>query len=636
MIRNINQSFLSISLCFLGLSLALLISFEIYLKGVSFEIMNSWVKSESIEMARGNFLTAVSKNQRILFSSQFISGVSLIDNRPGSSNMNILTSYGKLTKIKAKSLSKNPNTIEVSRLGLLHYISFFRSPYNRDFNIIFEINPPVVKNIFFITVLVLATLLITCFLFIKKYKDKENTKRLMIIKESMNSLINDDNLGSLILKEVPELKEIWEGIVSKFRQMQKSENENLIKIKLGELSAQLAHDIRSPLTALEMVVKDIKQLPEEDRIILRGSVQRIQDLANNLLTAERNKDVEGDQIKKISSVLIPSLVERMISEKRAQLKEGSSIKIKSDFQDSSYGLFSKVNPIELKRVISNLVNNSIDAIKNAGIINIYLTEEENEILISVEDNGKGIPKKLVNKIFEKGKSFEKKSGNGLGLSHAKESIESWKGLIKIDSQLGRGTKVNIQLPKIRPPKWFVPSIDLGQKTKIMVLDDDPNIHRVWEGRFSRYELKLGHCHTPEEMLQWVNANGDENVLYLCDYELIGHKKTGLDLIEDLGLREKAILITSHFENKKIRQRCERLNVRLIPKSMAPIVPIKITNSEKLNIKQSQDLYDVVHVDDDKYLRLAWKKKAVANNIKLLSLSSTLIFLVFQDNAESLA
>ena len=60
-----------------------------------------------------------------------------------------------------------------------------------------------------------------------------------------------------------------------------------------------------------------------------------------------------------------------------------------------------------------------------------------------------------------------------------------------------------------------------------------------------------------------------------DYEIYGSKESGLDLIEELGLGAQAVLVTSRFDEAGIRGRCDRLGVKLIPKSMSGFVPIEV-------------------------------------------------------------
>ena len=67
---------------------------------------------------------------------------------------------------------------------------------------------------------------------------------------------------------------------------------------------------------------------------------------------------------------------------------------------------------------------------------------------------------------------------------------------------------------------------------------------------------------------------------LIDYELLGFVETGLDLIEKLNLRDQAILVTSRYEESKIREKAKDMGIKIIPKSFAPYIPITIENGEK--------------------------------------------------------
>ncbi|MBU0504645.1 hypothetical protein KJ708_01535, partial [bacterium] len=65
-------------------------------------------------------------------------------------------------------------------------------------------------------------------------------------------------------------------------------------------------------------------------------------------------------------------------------------------------------------------------------------------------------------------------------------------------------------------------------------------------------------------------------LFLFDYELLGNEKTGLQIIDELNIKENAILVTSHYEEEHIRNECKRLGVKLLPKNLAGFVPISVS------------------------------------------------------------
>ena len=61
-----------------------------------------------------------------------------------------------------------------------------------------------------------------------------------------------------------------------------------------------------------------------------------------------------------------------------------------------------------------------------------------------------------------------------------------------------------------------------------------------------------------------------------DYELLKQDKTGLDLIAELGISDRSVLVTSRYEEKTVLERCLKLGVRIVPKSLAPIVPYELS------------------------------------------------------------
>tara|TARA_B110000027_G_C16093617_1_gene289673 strand:- start:444 stop:1595 length:1152 start_codon:yes stop_codon:yes gene_type:complete len=112
-------------------------------------------------------------------------------------------------------------------------------------------------------------------------------------------------------------------------------------------------------------------------------------------------------------------------------------------------LLSALNPELFSWAIENLVKNAIDAMKGEGHIEITIGASDAFVLIDVRDTGKGLSKKLFNRIFETGFT-SKKRGWGLGLSLTKRIIEEYhKGKIKVlDSEIGTGTTIRMRLNRL--------------------------------------------------------------------------------------------------------------------------------------------------------------------------------------------
>jgi len=385
-------------------------------------------------------------------------------------------------------------------------------------------------------------------------------------------------------------------------------------------AAQVAHDIRSPLAALDMIVSDAHELPEEKRSIIRNAARRIHDIADNLLFKSKNSDDDNNQLE---NHMLTGLIAPLLAEKRTQYRKHIGLDIEADFTQHHYGVFVKVNAVEFRRVLSNLINNSVEAMIEAGNVQIVPIITKDYAEIQVVDNGPGISQEILPKLMKKGATFGKKSGSGLGLFHAKQSIESWGGRLELKSQKTTGTRVIITLPRSPAPRWFLDHIELTPAMNIVILDDDSSIHQVWDAKFSslklhEHQINILHFSNPNEIINWHQKRDQSSqYMYLFDYEILGQNLSGLDLIEKLNLQNSAILVTSHYENKKIRERCATINVPLLPKNLAIHVPISIKTSPTV---------DAILIDDDDLIRLVWKSKAKEKNIQLQCFSSSNEFL----------
>jgi len=395
-----------------------------------------------------------------------------------------------------------------------------------------------------------------------------------------------------------------------------------------DIASQVSHDIRSPLASLQILLTSLDHFPEEKRIMIRNAVNRINDISNHLL--ERSKVAKASIDKqpspycdKFELTLLSSLIDNLISEKRAQLQNIPHVVIEGDF-NQGYGLFSLISPFEFKRVLSNLINNAAEALPasgSGGLIKISLEHSKAHIILKVQDNGKGIPDQILNKLGEKGVTFGKEghptSGSGLGFYHAKKTIEAAEGNIIVHSKEYVGTTIEIRLPKVDTPEWFMDKLFLYDDLHIIVLDDDLSIHGVWKNRLEGLHYldriaKMSCFTSGDDFKAFVQSSNISNSLFLIDYELLNQDKNGLDLIEDLALGSRAILVTSRFEEPLIRQRANRLAVKIIPKSMAGFIPI--------HFEQSGQKLDWILIDDDPLIRTTWEIHAKNKNQKCKTFS----------------
>jgi signal transduction histidine kinase len=412
-----------------------------------------------------------------------------------------------------------------------------------------------------------------------------------------SNTINNEWKNIYKLEEVNTLAGVFKKAFEDLKSLQAKEVHYALKDQISELAQQVSHDIRSPLAALEMVIPSVSELPEEKRLIIRNSINRIRDIANSLLSKKPGNHLQDNQTimqietaeQKIKKLYLLPLIEEIITEKRLQYRENLGLTLEFLYSADTYAMFVCVDPTELKRILSNLINNAYESlIDNKGIVHISIsTYELNHVAINIVDNGAGIPDHLIEKIGIRGETFGKVNGTGLGIYHAIESLKAWGGKIHFKSSCApkenHGTTVTITLPRADSPSWFVPQIKVQHSQHVVIFDDDQTIHQIWKDRFdpickTNSSVNLHHISTVNAFRNFFRnhfTDQDESI-YLMDYEIVGTNETGLDLIEQCGIQQQAILVTSRYEDALIQERCQKLSVKLIPKMMSAFIPIHQT------------------------------------------------------------
>jgi signal transduction histidine kinase len=384
---------------------------------------------------------------------------------------------------------------------------------------------------------------------------------------------------------------------------------------VARVATQVAHDIRSPLAALNVALGDLAKPSEETRTLVRSAIFRIQDIANHLLYRNRNADSEEcEHLASKGPILLSSFCEVLISEKRTQHRGRLGVSIEVGDASTSYGVFVEQPVGLLKRVLSNLIDNAVEALADSGAVKLSVKSERDDAVISISDDGSGMSPELLERLGKAAVTSGKDAGNGIGFLWCHQRVASWGGRVDVESTVGSGTTVRIRLPKAAPPLWFLARIDLAGIATVVILDDDVSIHRIWTDRLAPFgRLKVIHLSTAAGLRQ-SSALGAQDTLFLMDYELLGSTTTGLDLIEELGLADRAVLVTSRFEEDALVHRCLTRGVSLLPKPVAAYVPLVEAGST------SRGTVDAVLVDDDPMVRRMWQNAAARAEKVLVALS----------------
>ncbi len=428
-----------------------------------------------------------------------------------------------------------------------------------------------------------------------KKKIKNNTQFLLdfISKETHEN-------NSQILISIEEYKTIAKRFVDERNKISLLQAEKSYYEARKNIAEQVAHDIRSPLAAISTAIADISAIPENRRVMIKNAAKRINEIANNLLLSSKATSMSEQKScsnESLASEVMLITLENIIAEKQYEYLNKKTIQLTID--DNAYHCFAAIHLTSFKRVLSNLINNSIEASSEEDVVNVNLHYLNDKIHITITDNGCGISPDILPKIMEQGFSFGKKSGAGFGLYHAKQQINRFNGKLLIESEVNVGTQVTIVLPQCNPPSWFCDTLAIKDDACIVILDDDPSIHDTWENKFYSWPtVKRVHFSKAADLTP-QKVKDLKPDLYLIDYELLSDVYNGLDVIESLGINDHSCLVTSCFEESNVRGRSENLNVKIIPKSYVPYLSIYVTN-----------LIDhVVLIDDDDTIRMSWELAA---------------------------
>lgn len=379
--------------------------------------------------------------------------------------------------------------------------------------------------------------------------------------------------------------------------------------KFTKIANQVAHDIRSPLASLLMIVKSCTQIPEDDRIALREAAVSIGDIANHLLHQYQKKDTaDAIDSEERQPILVSAVLLEALSAKKYQY-EKLPVKFHCHFKIHSHFAFIKTGSSAFKRTLSNLINNAVDAFENKpGNVDLQLEANNEWVKVIIQDTGKGMSTELIDKIMHKTAVTEgKKSGHGIGLTQVWETLERNQGEMHITSKLGKGTTITLTFSRVKAPHWIAEEIALGSNDTVIILDDDTSIHGAWRARFEdifdeNVQIQRKHFQEGKEALEFILSlppDEKERVFLLSDYELLKQELNGLHVIAQSGIN-RSILVTSHYADPLVQTQAAKIGTKILPKQLASEIAIKISETDKNNKKEARiEKVDAVIVDDDK-------------------------------------
>lgn len=288
------------------------------------------------------------------------------------------------------------------------------------------------------------------------------------LKEDFNEFNHfERNIGELneLLDELEKLrsgsvlnKEIFQIINELYsiaqRTLHELETAKIFKVNRNEFMGNVAHELRTPIFAIQLSLETLLDGAINDEKVnvdfltrAFNQTKRLKELVDDLISI--SKFETGVKMSK-RYFGITSVIEKTMDELKT-LADNKNINLEFDPSNAN-GVTVFGDEERLQQVLVNLIDNAIKYTAEKGIIKVSLDVKEKDVTVSIEDNGIGIPKKDLPRIFERFYRVDKTrsrdiGGSGLGLSIVKHILEAHSSHIKVESEEYKGTKFEFNLKR---------------------------------------------------------------------------------------------------------------------------------------------------------------------------------------------
>lgn len=309
----------------------------------------------------------------------------------------------------------------------------------------------------------------------------------------------------------------------------------------SDFLSSMSHEIRTPLNAIVGLSEDIvtykDQVPKEvveDSIDIQNASQTLLEIVGNILDINK---IESEKLEIVNNPYnfreeitnLCKVTTTRIGEKPIEFKLNIA-------EDIPYELIGDKSHI--KQVINNLLSNAIKYTEKGKIIlnaKCIIKNDYCNLIITVQDTGRGIKAELINKLFTKFERLDVErntttEGTGLGLAITKSLVEMMNGKINVQSQFGEGSIFMVQIPQkiskmVNPNPTIVKTNESSQqieksninlpKKKILIVDDSTINIKVARKVLSNFNFEIDECYDGQECLDKIN-NGNIYDLILMD------------------------------------------------------------------------------------------------------------------------
>jgi signal transduction histidine kinase/ActR/RegA family two-component response regulator len=379
------------------------------------------------------------------------------------------------------------------------------------------------------------------------------------LKRTKDLKLGDDYIDGAFI-DITDRKKIEDdkrNLETQLRQAHKME-------ALGTLAGGIAHDFNNILfaiigyceLALEDAIKDTAQKENLQQAIT--GAQRAAELVGQILTFARQSGIEKHPLN------LTAIVKESLKLLRATLPK--SIDIRTELSDQ---LTVLADPSQMHQIIINMCTNAFHAMRDkGGVLTVGLTKIKMEsgkghyttklkpgpyVWLRVEDTGHGMSAETLERIFDPYYTTkEQGDGTGMGLSVVQGIVNGLKGVIYVDSAIGKGSRFNIYLPALdKVASDSHPDVQsiVGGREHILFVDDELPLTNLVSRMLSKIGYHVTTCNHPADALTLFRHHPEQFDLIISDVtmpEMGGHEmaREMLKIRPDLPV----LLCTGHSES----------------------------------------------------------------------------------------
>ncbi|MCC6818535.1 MAG: HAMP domain-containing histidine kinase [Bacteroidia bacterium] len=351
---------------------------------------------------------------------------------------------------------------QIERIGQLEYLSYYTSLFDENRNLFGYVHLPYfsksldLKNEFsnyLGSLLNISTLLLMISLLIASYIGRSLVRPLKLMIDNLARIkVGEQNTSIAWTRndEIGQLVDQYNIMLKKLEVstelLAQSEREGAWK----EMAKQVAHEIKNPLTPMKLHLQHLQMSINRDDVNLKEKVNNVSRILIEQIDQLSRMAEEFSSFAKMPMAVLETCDIGQVLESCIILFKAQN-ELEIQFETRVDGIQVYIDKGQMQRVFTNILKNALQAAReneNCKII-VSMQHIQDQIIISFEDNGKGIEDDLKDKIFHPSFST-KNSGMGLGLSICKKIVEQVHGTITFDSDVNKGTTFFVILPIITP------------------------------------------------------------------------------------------------------------------------------------------------------------------------------------------